>query len=75
MEALVLRQVAALLGGGSAAEAGGMTADMPLMSSGVTSTLAVQLTQQLEEALGTELPGTLVFDYPTGERGALAPCD
>ena len=75
VEALVLRQVAALRGGGSAAEAGGMTADMPLMSSGVTSTLAVQLTQQLEEALGTELPGTLVFDYPTGERGALAPCD
>ncbi len=37
----------------------------PLMAAGVTSTLAVQLVSALEAALGTELPGTLVFDYPT----------
>ena len=57
--ALVLQQVAQLLGGPAPA------ACTPLMSAGLTSTLAVQLTQQLEEVVGVELPGTLVFDYPT----------
>ena len=37
----------------------------PLMAAGVTLSLAVQLVSALEVALGTELPGTLVFDYPT----------
>lgn len=37
----------------------------PLMASGVSSTLAVQLVSALEDALGMQLPGTLVFDYPT----------
>ena len=37
----------------------------PLMTAGVTSTLAVQLVGALEASLGAELPGTLVFDYPT----------
>ena len=37
----------------------------PLMDAGLTSASAVQLTAALEEALGIELPGTLVFDYPT----------
>lgn len=62
--ALVLQQVSQLLGEGAA----GVAPDAPLMSAGVTSTLAVQLTQLLEEAVGVELPGTLVFDYPTGAR-------
>jgi acyl carrier protein len=65
--ALVLQQLAQLLGG----SAGGVAADAPLMSAGLTSTLAVQLTQLLEEAVGAELPGTLVFDYPSAaEIGA-----
>lgn len=57
---LVLQRVAQLLGG-----AADMAPDAPLMSAGLTSTLAVQLTQLLEEAVGAELPGTLVFDYPS----------
>jgi acyl carrier protein len=44
---------------------GDLVASTPLMAAGVTSTLAVQLVSALESALGTELPGTLVFDYPT----------
>ena len=59
--AIVLQQVAQLLG----ASAADLSADTPLMTAGVTSTLAVQLTQRLEEAVGAEMPGTLVFDYPT----------
>lgn len=64
--ALVLQQVMQLLG--KSAAAADLTADVPLMSAGLTSTLAVQLTQQLEEAVGAELPGTLVFDYPTANE-------
>jgi acyl carrier protein len=40
----------------------------PLMSAGVTSILAIQLVNALEDALSTELPGTLVFDYPNVEE-------
>ena len=57
---LVLREVADLAGGDS------ISADAPLMSAGLTSALAVQLVAALEAAVGAELPGTLVFDYPTG---------
>ena len=39
--------------------------DAPLMSLGVNSTLAVQLVTDLEAIVGEELPGTLVFDYPS----------
>jgi len=46
--------------------------ETPLMSAGVTSTLAVQLVSALEAALGIELPGTLVFDYPTASAIAAA---
>eukprot|EP00883_Tetradesmus_obliquus_P011533 jgi/Sobl393_1/4315/SZX67650.1 len=59
---LVAAAVAELLG---SAAAGGISADEPLMQAGVNSTLAVQLTGQLEATLGTSLPATLVFDYPT----------
>lgn len=38
---------------------------MPLMDAGVTSATAVELTSALEETLSCELPGTLIFDYPT----------
>ena len=62
---LVLQRVAQLLG--SAAD---VAPDAPLMSAGLTSTLAVQLTQLLEEAVGAELPGTLVFDYPSAAEMA-----
>ena len=44
---------------------GQIAVDVPLMEAGVTSTLAVQLVSGLEIALGIELPGTLVFDYPS----------
>ena len=37
----------------------------PLMDAGVTSATAIELTSALEEALSCELPGTLIFDYPT----------
>ena len=39
--------------------------DSPLMSLGVNSTMAVQLVSSLETIAGQDLPGTLVFDYPT----------
>lgn len=62
--ALVLQQVAQMLGGAT----GDVAADEPLMAAGLTSTLAVQLTQRLEGVVGSELPGTLVFDYPSASE-------
>ena len=44
---------------------GEVDVDAPLMSMGVNSTMAVQLVSNLEAIAGEELPGTLVFDYPT----------
>lgn len=38
---------------------------MPLMDARLTSAAAIQLTTALEETLGIDLPGTLIFDYPT----------
>ena len=46
------------------AEAEELSLDSPLMDAGLTSTLAIQLTTQLESALQMDLPGTLAFDYP-----------
>jgi hypothetical protein len=54
---LVSAAVAELLGSSAAA---GISEDEPLMQAGVNSTLAVQLTGQLEATLGTSLPATLV---------------
>jgi hypothetical protein len=54
---LVAAAVADLLGSSAAA---GISQDEPLMQAGVNSTLAVQLTGQLETTLGTSLPATLV---------------
>ena len=47
------------------AEAQELSHDSPLMEAGLTSASAVQLTSALEEALDTDLPATLTFDYPT----------
>lgn len=49
----------------STAEAEELSLDSPLMEAGLTSASAVQLTSALEEALATDLPATLTFDYPT----------
>lgn len=47
------------------AEASELGLDNPLMDAGLSSTLAIQLTSQLESLMHRDLPGTLVFDYPT----------
>ncbi|DBA84018.1 TPA: hypothetical protein ACH3X1_006502 [Trebouxia sp. C0004] len=47
------------------ADASELSLDNPLMDAGLSSTLAIQLTSQLEALLHRDLPGTLVFDYPT----------
>ena len=39
--------------------------DDPLMSVGLTSTRAIQLTDKLSRAMGRDVPSTLAFDYPT----------
>jgi acyl carrier protein len=62
LAALVRAALAEVLG---ADVAGGISEEEPLMSSGLNSTAAVQLTSSLEARLGTQLPATLVFDYPS----------
>lgn len=47
------------------AEAEDLSLDSPLMDAGLTSARAIQLTGALQEALDTDFPGTLIFDYPT----------
>ena len=49
---------------GEAMEAAKM-GQLPLMEAGLTSTSAVQFVSFVEKTLGMDLPGTLVFDYPT----------
>jgi acyl carrier protein len=62
VSAVVRAALAEILG----ADVAGQISDAePLMSSGLTSTSAVQLTSSLEARLGAQLPPTLVFDYPS----------
>ena len=42
-----------------------ISADEPLMAAGLDSLGAVELKNSLEARLGLQLPGTLVFDYPS----------
>ena len=58
LQALVAEQVQAVLGN----TVGG---DDPLMAAGLDSLGSTELQQSLADALGVELPSTLVFDYPT----------
>jgi acyl carrier protein len=44
---------------------GAVSPDEPLMAAGLDSLGAVELKNSLEGRLGMQLPGTLVFDYPT----------
>jgi acyl carrier protein len=62
--------VAELLGSSAA----GISQDEPLMQAGVNSTLAVQLTGQLESTLGTSLPATLVRDLSNASSVASLFC-
>jgi acyl carrier protein len=66
MAEVVKDAIAELLGD---AAAGSIGAEDPLMQSGVNSTLAVQLTGQLETRLGVSLPATLVSG--SAEPGSL----
>ena len=72
MAAMIMQRVRGLLHGDAAAR---LTTAMPLMAAGLTSTLAVQLVGALEDALGAELPGTLVFDYPSVTEMAAFICE
>ena len=56
----VTSAVAAVLGGS-------VEADEPLMDAGLDSLGAVELRNALAKVVGMELPGTLVFDYPSSQ--------
>lgn len=58
----MLSQVQEALRGVLGSEVG---AEQPLMEAGLDSLGAVELKNSLEGRLGVQLPGTLVFDYPT----------
>ena len=60
VEALVLKVVRALAGSD-----GVIVASTPLMEAGIDSLAATELANQLREATGLVLSGTLVFEHPT----------
>lgn len=45
--------------------------DEPLFDAGLSSMQAIELLGKLEDILGTDLPGSLLFEYPSG--GCFAP--
>jgi acyl carrier protein len=47
-------------------------ADEPLMEAGVDSLGAVELRNQLQRAVGEEVPSTLMFNHPTARHLAAA---
>ncbi|MEW5315629.1 MAG: hypothetical protein WDW38_007044 [Sanguina aurantia] len=61
----IVRQAVAEALSGTGVELVDVPDTAPLMSSGLNSSAAVQLTADLESRLGLELPGTLVFDHPS----------
>lgn len=61
--ALVQASVDDALGGGVGG--GGRPPDTSFSELGLTSMLAMQVVSSLEAALGTQLPATLAFDYPS----------
>lgn len=42
-----------------------VAAEVPLMSAGLDSMAAIEFTRILGDAVGVELPSTLLFDHPT----------
>lgn len=42
-----------------------VAANVPLMSAGMDSITAIEFTRMLSDAVGDDLPSTLIFDHPT----------
>ncbi|MFE3603534.1 beta-ketoacyl synthase N-terminal-like domain-containing protein [Streptomyces sp. NPDC059142] len=69
---LVRAELAAVVGGDLAADAG---ADLAFTELGVTSVTAVELRNRLTSVTGVRLPPTLVFDHPSPAAVARLVCD